>query len=302
MDNLRGAGLMVAAMLGFAIEDVLLKQLSQTMSVGQMLTLMGLSGVAVFALLGRVQGISMVSPAFLRPAVLARNLGEMLGTLCLVTALSLAPVSMVSSIQQSLPLTITLGAALFLGERVGWRRWSAIVVGMGGVLLILRPFGGGSDPNLLWAVGAVAAMTLRDLTSRRGGADVPTLQLSAWGFGAVTVAGVILLAAGQPMKWPDQTEMLYLTAVLFLGTGSYFAMTRATQIADISSIAPFRYSRIVFAIALSMLVLGERPDVLTFAGAALVVAAGLYTFARERRQERLRKRALAGLPPTPARG
>lgn len=291
MGNLRGAVLMVIAMGGFAIEDVLLKQLSQTMSVGQMLVLMGLSGVACFALIGRVQGIGLIDRAFLRPAVLARNTGEMLGTLCLVTALSLTPVSVVSSIQQSLPLTITLGAALFLGERVGWRRWCAIGVGMGGVLLILRPFGGDSDPNLLWAVASVAAMTLRDLTSRRGGADVPTLRLSAWGFGAVAVAGFILLATGQPLKWPDGPETVLLAAIMVLGTSSYFAMTQATQIAAISSIAPFRYSRIIFAIMLSMLFLGERPDLATFVGASVVVGAGLYTFARERRLQRQAARA-----------
>lgn len=298
MDNLRGAVLLVAAMAGFAVEDVVIKNLSVTMSVGQMLTLIGLSGVALFAMIGRMQGIGIIDRAFLRPAVIARNLGEMIGTLCLITALSLAPLSMVSSIQQALPLTITLGAAVFLGERVGWRRWSAIAVGMAGVLVILRPFGGSFDPNLMWAVAAVAGMTLRDLTSRWGGADVPTLQLAAWGFGAVLVAGLILLAQGHAVTLPDGRETVMLIAILFLGTSSYYAMTKSTQIANIAAIAPFRYSRIVFAMVLATLFLGEKPDIWVLTGAAMVVAAGLYTFARERRLERLRKRAAARLSPS----
>jgi drug/metabolite transporter (DMT)-like permease len=297
--NGHGAALMVVAMAGFAIEDVAIKQLSQTMSVGQILSLIGLAGLCLFALIGRMRGISLLDASFFRPAVMARNLGELIGTGGLTIALSQVPVATVSSIHQALPLLITLGAALFLGERVGWRRWSAIAVGMAGVLIILRPFGADSDPALLWAVAAVLGMAMRDLISRRGAADVPTLRLAAWGFVAVLAAGLLLLATGQPIKRPDTTESALLGVILLLGTSCYYAMTRATQIADISVIAPFRYSRIVFAIVLAWIVLGELPDAPTLIGAALVVAAGLYTFSRERRLERLRKTAAERLPPAP---
>ncbi|MBM3612151.1 MAG: hypothetical protein FJX19_04170, partial [Alphaproteobacteria bacterium] len=130
MNNLRASLLMVAAMAGFAIEDVIIKQLSATLGLPQLLILLGLVGGVVLALICAWRGEGIFHRGFFGRAVLARNLGEMIGSVGFCTALALVPISVASAILQALPLTVTLGAALFLGESVGWRRWAAIVAGL----------------------------------------------------------------------------------------------------------------------------------------------------------------------------
>jgi drug/metabolite transporter (DMT)-like permease len=175
-----------------------------------------------------------------------------------------------------------MGAAVILREPVGWRRWTAIAVGFTGMLLILRPFGAGFDPNALFAVIAVFALALRDLLTRRVPAVMHTLQLALLGFAAVIPAGVLLLLGQTPMA-PGWREAGLMAGILGLGMVSYIAITLATRTGEVAVVAPFRYSRLVFAMAVGAMLFGERPDPWTLAGSALIIASGLYTFARERR-------------------
>ena len=127
MSNLRGSFLMVAARAGFAVEDALIKAASASVPVGQILMLLGIGGAAVFGTLARLQGARLLSlVAFTRP-VLLRNAAEMLGTMTFVNAIALLPLSTVTAILQATPLAVTLGAALFLGAEVGWRRWTGLL-------------------------------------------------------------------------------------------------------------------------------------------------------------------------------
>jgi drug/metabolite transporter (DMT)-like permease len=143
MNNLRGILLMVAAMAGFAVEDALIKAASATVPVGQILLFLGIGGTLAFGTLARLQGARLFTRVVLLRPVLLRNASEMLGTMCFVSAIAIAPLSTVSAILQATPLAVTLGAALFLGAEVGWRRWTAILVGFAGVLIIVRPGHGG---------------------------------------------------------------------------------------------------------------------------------------------------------------
>jgi len=282
MNNLRASLLMVAAMAGFAIEDVIIKQLSATLGLPQLLILLGLVGGVVLALICAWRGEGIFHRGFFGRAVLARNLGEMIGSVGFCTALALVPISVASAILQALPLTVTLGAALFLGESVGWRRWAAIVAGLAGVLIILRPFGEAFDAHALWAVMGVAGMTLRDLASRRIGAQVSSLRLAAWGFGAVAAAGVAILPLGPPLRALSAPEIGMMAAIAVMGMTSYLCMIIAIRAGEVSAIAPLRYVRLVFALLIAVLILGERPDGATLIGAGLIVAAGLYALWRER--------------------
>ncbi|MEY8840872.1 EamA family transporter, partial [Cribrihabitans sp. XS_ASV171] len=133
MDNLRGALLMVLAMLGFAFEDMFIKLTSDVMATWQIISVLGVGGSAVFAVLTLAMGQRLFTPAVLSWPVMLRNLGELIGTLGFVTAIALTPISQASAILQATPLAVTLGAALFLGEPVGWRRWAAILAGFFGV-------------------------------------------------------------------------------------------------------------------------------------------------------------------------
>ena len=126
MDNFRGAVLMVLSMLGFALEDMFIKLLADRLSVGQILVMLGLGGALVFGAVVLAQGRKLFSRNMLNLPITLRALGEIGGTMCFVSAIVLTPISSASAILQATPLVVTLGAALFLGEAVGWRRWSAI--------------------------------------------------------------------------------------------------------------------------------------------------------------------------------
>lgn len=287
-DNLRGILLMVAAMGGFALEDMFIKWAAAGLPTGQILLMLGLAGTPVFAAMARHDGARAWSRLAWHPAVVWRNLGEMIGTLGFVTALALTPLTSATAIFQAAPLAVTLGAALFLGEKVGWRRWSAICVGFVGVMIIIRPGMEGFRLASLWSVLAVFGLSIRDVATRRIPQTITTSQISAWGFAAVTVLGALMLAVTGGAMMPSPAQAGYIAGALFFGITAYWAITQAMRLGEVSAITPFRYSRLVFALVIGMLVFGERPDAVTLGGAALIIASGLYTFARER----LRKRAL----------
>lgn len=287
MDNLRGSLLMVAAMAGFAIEDAVIKYLAAVMPVGQIMVVIGLGGALVFGLIASQRKLGLFVPDFLRGAVLVRNLAEMVGAAAVVMAIALVPLAAVTAILQAMPLAVTLGAALFLREPVGWRRWSAIVVGFVGVLMILRPGSAGFDPAALLAVIGVLALSVRDLATRRVPPRVHSLQLSAWGFVMIIPAGLLLLAltASAPVA-PTAGQWGWLMGGLLAGILAYGALVSATRLGDIAATTPFRYSRLIFAMAIGAAFFGERPDAMTLAGSVLVVGAGLYTLLRQIRLQR----------------
>jgi drug/metabolite transporter (DMT)-like permease len=284
MGNLRASLLMVGAMAGFAVEDAIIKYLSAVMPVGQIVLVIGAGGGAVFCLLAWMNGLRIVSPQALRGAVLLRNLSEMVSAAAVVLAIALIPLAVVTAILQAMPLAVTLGAALFLREPVGWRRWSAILVGFLGVLIILRPGSAEFDPAALLALAAVLSLTARDLATRRVPKTVHSLQLTAWGFLMVIPAGILLLLlVFQPPVPPTTGQWGWLLAAIGAGICAYAALVGATRMGDIAVTTPFRYSRLVFATAIGVVVFGERPDAATLIGSALVVGAGLFTLWREMR-------------------
>jgi len=272
---------MVAAMAGFALEDVLFKQLAARLPVGQVLTVVGAGGGLIFTAFARAGGRSLLTRDLLSRPVLLRNLTEAVGSAVFVTALVLSTLSGVSAILQATPLVVTLGAALFLGEKVGWRRWTAIGVGFLGVLLIVQPGTAAFEPASLFAVATVILLAIRDLSSRAVPAGIASTQITAWGFFSAVPAGVLmLLATGVRPVMPDSAEFVRFGAILIVGGIGYYSLVAAMRIGDVSAVVPFRYTRLVFALVLGRLVFGERPDSLMFTGAALIVGTGLYTIWR----------------------
>ncbi|MBU2483828.1 MAG: DMT family transporter [Alphaproteobacteria bacterium] len=302
MDNMRGIMLMVLGMAGFAAEDMFIKLAAGQLPVGEILMVLGLVGALIFAIYARLNGTSVISKGFFHPAVVLRNLSEMLGGLCFVMALSLIPLATATTILQATPLLVTMGAALVLGEAVGWRRWTAILVGFGGVLLVIRPGLEGFEPEVLWAVAGVLGLGIRDLASRKVPKTISSLQLSAWGFFAVGISGAVLMLVTGAAVMPGATEAMYLGGALSVGVLAYWALTEATRIGEISVVTPFRYVRLVFSTIIGILVFSEFPDLYTLIGAGIIIATGLYTIMRERsrrRQEAALARAAASIEPTP---
>ena len=299
MENIRGIALMTAAMFGFAIEDALVKTLSATMPVGQILILLGLGGALIFGGIAWAQDTKLITRDLLDPLMLTRNLGEMFGTMAFVSALALSPMSLVAAIVQAMPLMVTMGAALFLGAPVGWRRWSAIIIGFIGVLIIIRPGTAEFDIGAVLALLGVTGLTARDLATRVMPAKYSSMQLSCYGFFAVVPAGLLLWAFSGGAFAPQSPELIRLAAALLAGVMGYYALTLSMRMGDISVITPFRYSRLSFALILGAIVFGERPDAYMLTGSAIVIAAGLYTLIREARLARAAQQAQSTLSSDP---
>lgn len=281
-DNVRGILLMLAAMALFALEDMFLKWAAAGLPVGQIIFVSGAFGLPIFAVMARRSGGRTLTRAALHPAVLARNLGEMIGSLGYITALATVPLSTVSAVLQATPLAVTMAAALFMGEHVGWRRWSAIGAGFAGVLLVIRPGIEGFRPEALWVLVTVAGIALRDLASRAIPADSSNAQVSAWGLAAVTLMGLMMMAAHGSVTTPSLPQIAILFGTVLFGSAGYWAVTAATRTGEVSVVSPFRYARLVFAILIGAFVFAEKPDALTLAGATVIVLSGLYSFMRER--------------------
>lgn len=281
-DNLRGAMLMALAMAGFALEDMFIKLLADALPVGQVLWMLGLGGALVFGAMAKRRGEVILSPALLSRPLLLRNTAELIGTVGFVLGFVLGSLAMASAILQAAPLMVTLGAVLFLGETVRWRRWSAIVVGFLGVLLIVRPGMAGFEPASLFAVIGVLGLAGRDLATRVVPRNVSSFQISAWAFAMMIPAGIgLMLVMGDGMTMPDTRAVLLLSAALLIGVLAYYAVVGSMRVGELSLVTPFLYTRMLFALVVAVLVFGERPDALTLIGAAIVIAAGLFTLWRE---------------------
>lgn len=280
METLRGSLLMVLAMATFALEDMWIKIVTRELPVGQVLILFGLGGMAVFAALARAQRQSLWHPGFCTRPLVARALAEVTGRLGYTLAIALTPLSTASAILQATPLVVAGGAVVFFGERVGWRRWLAIALGFVGVLMILRPGVGGFEMTSMFAVVGTLGFAGRDLATRAAPKSMTNLQLGLFGFAMLVIAGSMALAWTGGAVWPSVAAWLYLGLATGVGVIAYNALTGAMRHGEISVVAPFRYTRLVFAMALGIVVFAERPDALTLLGSAVIVSSGLFTLIR----------------------
>jgi drug/metabolite transporter (DMT)-like permease len=246
--------------------------------------MLGLGGATAFGSVVLMQGRALFSRDMLILPIFLRAVGEMFGAITFVSAFVLTSISSASAILQATPLVVTLGAAVFLKEPVGWRRWSAILVGLMGVLLIIRPGMESFSVLSLLAVAGVVFLALRDLATRRIPKGISSMQLSFLGFAANIPAGLVLmLAQSTPLERLSGTGWLYIGAALGIGLIAYYAIVAAMRVGDVSFVTPFRYARLLFALIVGVLIFGESPDALTLIGAAIIVASSIYTVWRERR-------------------
>jgi drug/metabolite transporter (DMT)-like permease len=280
-DNLRGAGLMVAAMAGFAVEDLFIKSASRTLPLGQILVLMGLAGILTFAIMSRRSGEPALPAAIASRAMLVRSVFELAGRLFYALAIALTTLSASSAILQAAPLMVIAGAAVLFGEKVSLQRWIAVGVGFLGVLLILKPGVEGFSPLSLFAVAGMLGFAGRDLATRAAPKTLSNRQLGTLGFAVLGFAGAILLAWSGGARLPDLREAALVAGAAGFGILGYHALTGAMRTGEVGAVTPFRYTRLVFALILGIFVLGERPDAATLAGAALVVAAGIFGLTRK---------------------
>ncbi|WP_370400164.1 DMT family transporter [Sulfitobacter sp. JB4-11] len=284
--NILGALLMMVSMACFTINDTLVKMTGGVVPLFQLIFLRGLlTSILVIGSRGRLGRLSFDLQRRDWALVGLRAMAEVCATFCFLSALFHMPLGNVTAILQALPLTVTLASALVLREALGWRRMTAIAIGLVGVLLIIKP---GAEGFTVWSVvalGAVGFVTVRDLATRQLSPEVPSITVTL--VSALTVmgsAGVVSLFQPWAPIGGWHATLIAGAAVFILG-GYYFSV-RVMRVGEVGFIAPFRYTGLVFALILGWLAFREWPDNWTLLGAAIVVGTGLFTLYRESKVSR----------------
>ena len=285
-DNTRGALYMCIAMAAFTINDACMKAATQVMPLFQAITLRGALTVVGLGAIGAAT--RSLWPRLNRQdavALIVRSLAEVGGTVLFLAALVHMPLANISAILQSLPLAVTLTAALVFGDKIGWRRMLAITAGFIGVLIIIRPGGDGFDQWSIMAVGSVVCVVVRDLATRRLSRAVPSVTVAVCAAVSVTIMG-LAGSLGQGWVAVDGYGAFTIIAAASALIVGYMFVVMVMRVGEISFVAPFRYVSLLVAISLGWLVFDTFPDFYTLIGSAIVVASGIFTFMRERKLAR----------------
>ncbi|MGP1394551.1 MAG: DMT family transporter [Inquilinaceae bacterium] len=277
----RGIGFMILAVSLFSIMDTIIKYLGDGFSPVQVYFFRGLFALLPLAVvILRTGGPSSLKTRRLPGLMLAALL--LLGfLLCFFLALTLLPLTDVYAISFVAPLLITILGVLVLRERVGLRRWIAILVGFGGVLVILRPGSETLQPGALLVLLSAALYAGSMIQVRRLSRTETNGAIVFY----TTVVGVVLAGLALPFFWitPAGADWGYLIAIGVLGGIGQICITEAYRTAPAAVVSPFQYATILWGIALGFILFGDVPKPLVLVGAAIVIASGLYILYRETR-------------------
>lgn len=280
--NRRGMIALTFGMAAYTVNDAFVKLVARELPFGEVLFLRGMLSICIFvAVIALTGGLRHTAVAG-KPAVLLRALFDALGTVFFIAALVNMNIADLSAVVMTSPLIMTAFAALMFGEPVGWRRWSAIGVGLAGTLFIIKPGVGAFD---MWTLAALAAALFgaaRDLTTRRLDPTVSSLVVGLYGTVAVTLSGAAIgIGMGESWIAPNREQWtLIAIAAVFLGLGTYLVV-HAFRGVEIGAVAPFRYTLLLWMGIAGYVAFGEVPDRWALVGAALIVASGLYALHRE---------------------
>jgi drug/metabolite transporter (DMT)-like permease len=276
--KLAGIGLMVLGVSLFSINDGLGKWVLASYAVGQMLLIRGLTALLLLSPFLWREGAGSFA-AMPRPGMqILRALLSAAEVTMFFVAVKYLPLADTMTFYLAGPIYVTALSALFLGERVGWRRWSAVLVGFIGVVITMRPSAAMfTGPALIAFLGSLAYAALLVTTrSLRGTSD---MVLATMQIGAV----VVFAAMAAPLSWTplERTDLLMLALMGLLSVCALLCVNRSLKLAPASVVVPYQYTMIIWGIFLGYVGFGEIPDAAMLIGAAIIVAAGLYIFMRE---------------------
>jgi len=280
--NSKGILLMLISMAAFAVGDTFVKISGSFLSPSQIMFFLISGGLIIFTLIALSKGERLRDRRAFSPILLIRYSAEMLGLVAMIMGLTKIPLSVVGTVTQASPILVAAGAVIFFKEAVSWRRWSSIIIGFFGVVLVIQPTGQSLDFAVIWPVVALVAFSVRDLVTRLTPSDIPSASIATFTMIAAfpfTVAWVFF--SGQKF-FPPGIDWAVVAGMIILGSIGYLLLITSLRIGDLSAIMPFRYSRIVFLLILGVLVFGERPTLSMLAGSALILISGLYIMWRER--------------------
>ncbi|HMB09711.1 DMT family transporter [Saliniramus sp.] len=292
IDNRRGIIAMLCASLFFITNDTVIKLASDVFSTSQMMAVRGVFSTSFALIIVVALGQTRHLRKLASPLVALRATLEATVAFLFITALALLPLANVTAILQSTPIIMTLMLVALGLERVGWRRWGAILVGFAGVLLIVQPSPEGFNISVLFALSAAVLVSIRDLVTRRIADDIPSPVIAASTTMAVGLAGFVIgFVRGEEWAPFLVPEVTYLVVAAALVTMANLAIVMAFRNVEVSVVSPFRYAVVIFALIVGYLVFGDLPNFVAMAGMALVVGAGVYTIHREH----VRRRQISAL-------
>jgi drug/metabolite transporter (DMT)-like permease len=272
---------MIIAMGCLTLTDLLIKVSSQTLPIGQVMISYGVGSLIVFWILLRIKGESIRLSPLNNPTVIFRNIGELIALNGMFLALVYVPLSTIGAVIQTVPILVTAAAALFLGERVGMRRASAIFVGFLGALLIIQPGAASFDITAILALIAAIGMALRDIATKLVRENLSTLLLSFYSCFLFIISGSVLLIINGGASVPVVDNSVIIATMIVTGSLGFFFMTEAVRLGEMSVVSPFRYTRLLFSMAAGIVILGEQVNTSMIIGSALTILSGLYIWRRE---------------------
>ena len=254
-------------------------------------------------------GLILILPIFMRHGLAAiktsrfsfqvgRNLFHTLGLTVWFTALGQIPLAEMTTIGFTGPLFITIGAALFLGEKVRARRWAAILVGFAGVVIVLQPGGSGFNMFTLVMLCSAPLFAASFLMAKVLTRDDSSTAIVAWQ--SVLVSLFSLPLALMVWQWPTWEQLALLAVCGVMGSLGHMSMVQAFKVAEISAIQPINFMNLIWATALGYLVFADVPAITTWIGAAVIFSAATYIARREALAARADKAARAAAVPGPA--
>lgn len=276
---------MILAMASFTAGDTMTKLMAGEVPVGQIILIRGIVATTIITLICIQQGVISYAPHLFKRTILGRSLSDMLGTIFFITALMHMPIANLTAVMQAVPLLVIAFAALFLGEKVGSRRILAILIGLAGVLLIVKPTPSSFTIYDGLSLGLIVAVALRDIITRKLAIDVPTM-IVALGNSVIVMASGLALYPFEGWITPGPRHLvLLLSGGLFLSLG-YVCMVHTIRMGGIAPTAIYRYSVVLFALISGAFVFHEFPDQWALIGIALIVASGIYALLREMKVSR----------------
>lgn len=279
--NRRGIIAFSLAIVLFVINEALCKLVFATVPASQIMAVRGLIALAVIVAIAQAFGAMRKIRQALNGRVLIRSTADLFGSYLYMVALFHMPIGNMMAINMASPLMMTAVVAILLRETVGWRRWSAVVVGFVGVLLVVQPSAGSFNAYSLLAIAAVICIVARDLVTRRIDTGIPSLIVTLTNVAMMTVvAGALASIEGWVAMGGYEITLLAVSAVFIVG--GYLLAVDAFRHAEVPVIVPLRYTGLLWALLLGWLIWGDVPNQLAAAGIALIVLSGLYVLHRER--------------------
>ncbi len=273
--NRRGVLAISAGMASFVANDTLVKYVSETLPASQLIFLRGIMASALLLAVALALGVVRRLADLFDGRVMARAGLDSLGTITYLISLFHIPLANATAINMATPLVVTVLAVLAFREEVNTARWLAIAVGFTGVLLVVKPRGSDFSAYALLCLFGTLFQASRDIATRLIDRTIPSVLITLSTAVAVTLfAGLwSLFEPWEPIQ-PAQLVLLAAASV-FLSAG-YFLVTVAMRAGEMSLIAPFRYSGLVFALLLGYAVWGHVPNAWAWGGIGLLLGAGLW--------------------------